>query len=172
MIALTVNGTPRQLDVPPDMPLLWAVRESLGLTGTKYGCGMALCGACTVHVDGAPVRACVTPVSAVAGKQVTAQLEAVELAGQRATALALVFSELLSNALEHGGEHVSIALESDGAEITLVVRDDGTGFRNAVDGTGMSIVRALVRDELGGSLSLTDADGLHAEVRFPAYQSQ
>jgi isoquinoline 1-oxidoreductase subunit alpha len=71
MVALTVNGTPRQLDVPPDMPLLWAVRETLGLTGTKYGCGMALCGACTVHVDGAPVRACVTAVSAVAGKQVT-----------------------------------------------------------------------------------------------------
>ena len=71
MIALTVNGTPRKLDVAPDMPLLWAIRESLGLTGTKYGCGMALCGACTVHVDGAPTRACVTPVSAVAGKRVT-----------------------------------------------------------------------------------------------------
>jgi isoquinoline 1-oxidoreductase subunit alpha len=71
MISVTVNGTPRQLDVPPDMPLLWAVRETLGLTGTKYGCGMALCGACTVHVDGAPARSCVTPVSAVAGKQVT-----------------------------------------------------------------------------------------------------
>ena len=71
MITLTVNGTPRQLDVAPDMPLLWALRETLGLTGTKYGCGMALCGACTVHVDGTPTRACVTPVSAVAGKQVT-----------------------------------------------------------------------------------------------------
>ena len=71
MITLTVNGTSRQLDVPPDMPLLWALRESLELTGTKYGCGMALCGACTVHVDGTPARACVTPVSAVAGKQVT-----------------------------------------------------------------------------------------------------
>ena len=71
MITLTVNGTPRQLDVPPDMPLLWALRETLELTGTKYGCGMALCGACTVHVDGAPTRACVMPVSAVAGKQVT-----------------------------------------------------------------------------------------------------
>ena len=71
MVALTVNGTPRQLDVPPDMPLLWAIRETLGLTGTKYGCGMALCGACTVHIDGKPARACVTPVSAVAGKQVT-----------------------------------------------------------------------------------------------------
>jgi aerobic-type carbon monoxide dehydrogenase small subunit (CoxS/CutS family) len=71
MVHLTVNGTPRQLDVPPEMPLLWALRETLGLTGTKYGCGMALCGACTVHVDGTPARACVTPVSAVAGKQVT-----------------------------------------------------------------------------------------------------
>jgi isoquinoline 1-oxidoreductase alpha subunit len=71
MITLTVNGTPRQLDVVPEMPLLWALRETLELTGTKYGCGMALCGACTVHVDGTPARACVTPVSAVAGKQVT-----------------------------------------------------------------------------------------------------
>src|SRR5262245_10382646 len=71
MVTLTVNGTPRQLDVPPEMPLLWAIRETLGLTGTKYGCGMALCGACTVHVDGTPARSCVTPVSAVAGKQVT-----------------------------------------------------------------------------------------------------
>ena len=71
MITLTVNGAPRQLDVVPEMPLLWALRETLALTGTKYGCGMALCGACTVHVDGTPTRACVTPVSAVAGKQVT-----------------------------------------------------------------------------------------------------
>jgi isoquinoline 1-oxidoreductase alpha subunit len=71
MVTLTVNGTPRQLDVAPEMPLLWALRETLELTGTKYGCGMALCGACTVHVDGTPIRSCVTPVSAVAGKQVT-----------------------------------------------------------------------------------------------------
>ncbi|HEX2501996.1 MAG TPA: (2Fe-2S)-binding protein [Methylomirabilota bacterium] len=71
MIALTVNGTSRQVDVAPEMPLLWALRETLELTGTKYGCGMALCGACTVHVDGVPTRACVTPVSAVAGKRVT-----------------------------------------------------------------------------------------------------
>jgi aerobic-type carbon monoxide dehydrogenase small subunit (CoxS/CutS family) len=71
MITLTVNGTSRQLDVAPEMPLLWALRETLALTGTKYGCGMALCGACTVHVDGTPIRACVTPVSAVAGKQIT-----------------------------------------------------------------------------------------------------
>ena len=71
MITLTVDGRARELDVPPDMPLLWALRDVLGVTGPKFGCGAALCGACTVHVDGAPVRACVTPVSAVQGKAVT-----------------------------------------------------------------------------------------------------
>jgi isoquinoline 1-oxidoreductase alpha subunit len=70
VIALTVNGTARQLDADPDMPLLWALRDLLDLTGTKYGCGIAVCGACTVHVDGVPTRACVTPLSAVAGRTV------------------------------------------------------------------------------------------------------
>ncbi len=68
---LTVNGSEREIDLPPDMPLLWALRDGLGLTGTKYGCGMALCGACTVHLDGEAIRACVTPLSAVAGRAVT-----------------------------------------------------------------------------------------------------
>src|SRR3989441_4259154 len=71
MISFTVNGKQRQVDVPPEMPLLWVLRESLNLTGTKYGCGIAVCGACTVHVDGAPVRSCITPASAVAGRRVT-----------------------------------------------------------------------------------------------------
>lgn len=71
MITLIVNSKQRQLDVVPDMPLLWALRDHLNLTGTKYGCGMALCGACTVHVDGNAIRSCVTPVSAVAGKRIT-----------------------------------------------------------------------------------------------------
>jgi isoquinoline 1-oxidoreductase alpha subunit len=71
MVTLNVNGKAHQVDVPPDTPLLWALRDALGLTGTKYGCGMALCGACTVHVDGQPARACVTPVSAAAQKKVT-----------------------------------------------------------------------------------------------------
>ena len=71
MIELTINGTHRKLDVDPDMPLLWAIRDVVGLTGTKYGCGMAQCGACTVHLDDAVVRACVTPVSAADGKRVT-----------------------------------------------------------------------------------------------------
>ena len=70
MISLSVNGTTHRVDAPPETSLLWFVRETLGLTGTKYGCGIALCGACTVHVDGAPVRSCVTPVSAADGKHV------------------------------------------------------------------------------------------------------
>ena len=70
-VRLTVNGQARELDVEPDMPLLWALRDHLELTGTKFGCGMALCGACTVHIDGQPTRSCITPVAAVAGRQVT-----------------------------------------------------------------------------------------------------
>ncbi len=71
MITLTVNGTRHQVDVPPDTPLLWVIREVIGLTGTKFGCGMSLCGACTVHVEGRAIRSCVTPVSTVAGKEIT-----------------------------------------------------------------------------------------------------
>jgi isoquinoline 1-oxidoreductase alpha subunit len=68
---LDINGKAHELDAAPDMPLLWALRDLAGLTGTKYGCGAALCGACTVHVDGQPARACVLPVSALAGKKIT-----------------------------------------------------------------------------------------------------
>lgn len=67
----SLNGGPATLDADPAMPLLWALREVAGLTGTKFGCGMALCGACTVHIDGVAMRSCVTPLSAVAGKHVT-----------------------------------------------------------------------------------------------------
>jgi isoquinoline 1-oxidoreductase subunit alpha len=70
-ITLTVNGTPHSLDVEPDMPLLWALRETLGLTGTKFGCGISACGACTVHLDGRAVRSCTLPISAADGKAVT-----------------------------------------------------------------------------------------------------
>ena len=71
MASLDINGKKYDVDVEPEMPLLWVLRDELGLTGSKYGCGIALCGACTVHVDGEPTRACVLPVSAVAGKRVT-----------------------------------------------------------------------------------------------------
>jgi isoquinoline 1-oxidoreductase subunit alpha len=71
MISLNINGKAVSLDVEPDTPLLWALRDFAGLTGTKYGCGMALCGACMVHVDGQPTRSCTTAVSAVVGKRIT-----------------------------------------------------------------------------------------------------
>jgi isoquinoline 1-oxidoreductase alpha subunit len=71
MITLTVNGRKRQVDAEPDTPLLWVLRDTLRMTGTKFGCGAQLCGACTVHLDGKPVRSCGTPVSAAAGKRIT-----------------------------------------------------------------------------------------------------
>jgi isoquinoline 1-oxidoreductase alpha subunit len=71
MTNLTINGQPHAVSVPEDTPLLWALRDELGLTGTKFGCGAGLCGACTIHVDGVAVRSCITPISAAVGKQVT-----------------------------------------------------------------------------------------------------
>jgi len=71
MINTTINGKNADVDVPPDTPILWTLRDSLGLTGTKFGCGAALCGACTVHLDGQAIRSCVTPISAAQGKKIT-----------------------------------------------------------------------------------------------------
>ena len=71
MVKLTINGKPHDVDVEPDTPLLWVIRDTIGLTGTKYGCGIAACGACTVHIDGQAVRSCALPVSDAAGKQIT-----------------------------------------------------------------------------------------------------
>jgi isoquinoline 1-oxidoreductase alpha subunit len=71
MPTLTINGQSHNVDVEPDTPLLWALRDTVGLTGTKYGCGIAACGACTVHIDGVAMRSCSVPISAVAGKQIT-----------------------------------------------------------------------------------------------------
>jgi len=77
MTTLNINGRDVTVDVPTDMPLLWVLRDVVGLTGTKFGCGMALCGACTVHLDGQPIRSCVTPVAAVTGKRITT-IEAID----------------------------------------------------------------------------------------------
>ena len=71
MTSLRINGQEHDLDIPDDMPLLWVLRDVVGLTGTKFGCGVALCGACTVHVDGRPIRSCITPIANVVGKKVT-----------------------------------------------------------------------------------------------------
>jgi two-component sensor histidine kinase len=103
----------------------------------------------------------------VSGKDVTAELAPISLAGQRATALALVFTELFQNALEHGGAHVSIALAQEDGEVVLTIADDGAGVSALGSGTGLSIVRALVRDELRGTFEL-DSDGTTcARVAFP-----
>jgi two-component sensor histidine kinase/putative methionine-R-sulfoxide reductase with GAF domain len=103
-----------------------------------------------------------------AGKHVESRLEPVSLHGEQATALALVFSELLQNALEHGGDSVQVELARRNGEVRLSVSDDGDWSGAAEEGTGLSIVRALVHDELGGTLSLSGERGLRAEVRFPA----
>ena len=71
MVTLNVNGKTQQVDVAPDTPLLWVLRDVIGLTGTKFGCGMALCGACTVHLDGQPTRSCITPISTAAQRKIT-----------------------------------------------------------------------------------------------------
>ena len=81
MVSVTVNGTARSFDGDADMPLLWYLRDVLQATGTKFGCGQALCGACTVHLDGAPVRACITPMKAVAGKSIVT-IEGLDAKGQ------------------------------------------------------------------------------------------
>jgi two-component sensor histidine kinase/putative methionine-R-sulfoxide reductase with GAF domain len=101
------------------------------------------------------------------GKHVHSALEPVALAGARATALALVFSELLQNALEHGGEEVGIELTRRDGDVVLAIADSGAGTNGDVDGTGLSIVRALVRDELQGRFDLRSGDGTRAEVVFP-----
>jgi isoquinoline 1-oxidoreductase alpha subunit len=89
MITLTINGAEHRLDVDPEMPLLWAIREHAGLTGTKYGCGIAQCGACTVHLDGRAIRSCVTPVIEAEGKAVTT-IEGLDSAIARAVQAAWV----------------------------------------------------------------------------------
>jgi two-component system, sensor histidine kinase PdtaS len=102
-----------------------------------------------------------------AGRAVEASLEPVSLAGSRATALALVFSELLQNALEHGAGGVRIELARRNGDVVLAIADDGAGPADAPAGTGLSIVRALVRDELQGSFDLRQENGTRAEVVFP-----
>jgi isoquinoline 1-oxidoreductase alpha subunit len=98
MLSLNVNGKIVRADAPGDTPLLWVLRDHLGMTGTKFGCGMALCGACTVHVDGEPTRSCTTPASAVAGKKITT----VERIGQTRTGKAVQAAWVAENVPQCG----------------------------------------------------------------------
>ena len=103
MISLTVNGKAQQVDVDPDVPLLWVVRENLNLTGTKYGCGIAQCGACTVHVDGQPRRSCVAPLRDLANVSVTT-IEAIEATSEgKAVQNAWLDKEVPSAAIANPG---------------------------------------------------------------------
>lgn len=93
MLTLTINGKRHRLDVDPATPLLWVIRDHLGMSGTKFGCGAALCGCCTVHVEGSPIRSCVTPVMLVAGKRITT-IEGLQSAAGRAVQQAWIAEEV------------------------------------------------------------------------------
>lgn len=108
MIKLTVNGTEHALDLDPNMPLLWAIREHIGLTGTKYGCGVAQCGACTVHLNGAPVRSCSLPLSAAAGGVITT-VEGIDSAAGKAIQAAWAELDVVQCGFCQSGQIMSAA---------------------------------------------------------------
>jgi isoquinoline 1-oxidoreductase subunit alpha len=107
-VRLTVNDQARELDLDPQMPLLWALRDHLRLTGTKFGCGMGLCGACTVHIDGRPMRSCITPLSAVEGKQITT-IEALSSVAGRAVQQAWIDLDVVQCGYCQSGQIMSAA---------------------------------------------------------------
>ena len=107
-MTFTLNGASRTVDVPPEMPLLWVLRDVLGLTGTKFGCGMALCGACTVHVDGQPVRSCSTVMKSVAGKRITT-IEGLSEAGSHPMQRAWIESDVPQCGYCQSGQIMSAA---------------------------------------------------------------
>jgi isoquinoline 1-oxidoreductase subunit alpha len=108
MISLTVNGKRFDVDVSPDMPLLWVIRDVIGLTGTKFGCGLSQCGACTVHLDGKPARSCVTPVSSVATKKVTT-IEGLSATSSHALQLAWIAEQVPQCGYCQSGQLMSAA---------------------------------------------------------------
>jgi isoquinoline 1-oxidoreductase subunit alpha len=108
-VRLTVNDQPRELDLDPQMPLLWALRDHLHLTGTKFGCGMGLCGACTVHIEGRAMRSCITPLSAVEGKQITT-IEALSSVAGRAVQQAWIDLDVVQCGYCQSGQVMSAAV--------------------------------------------------------------
>jgi aerobic-type carbon monoxide dehydrogenase small subunit (CoxS/CutS family) len=108
MVSLTVNGKRHEVDVASDMPLLWVIRETIGLTGTKFGCGLSQCGACTVHLDGQPTRSCVTPVSSVGAKSVTT-IEGLSPATSHALQLAWIAEQVPQCGYCQSGQLMSAA---------------------------------------------------------------
>ena len=144
-----VNGQVHEVDVEPDMPLLWVLRDTLGLTGTKFGCGMALCGACTVHVDGQAIRSCVTPISSVYGRSVTT----IEGLSNRAVAInstletsALETSVLETSALETSTLETS-ALETSALK-TSAVADNNAFSSNTASSAPHPVQQAWINEQV------------------------
>jgi len=108
MISLLVNGKKYEVEVPPNTPLLWVIRESLGLTGTKFGCGISQCGVCTVHVNGEAIRSCVTPVSSVVGKEIVT-IEGLSAAGGHPVQQAWMAEDVVQCGYCHSGQIMAAA---------------------------------------------------------------
>ena len=108
MISLQVNGKKYEVEVPPNTPLLWVIRESLGLTGTKFGCGISQCGVCTVHVNGEAIRSCVTPVSSVVGKEIVT-IEGLSAAGGHPVQQAWMAEDVVQCGYCHSGQIMAAA---------------------------------------------------------------
>jgi isoquinoline 1-oxidoreductase subunit alpha len=143
MIALNVNGKAQQVDVEPDTPLLWVLRDSLSLTGTKYGCGIAQCGACTVHMDGQPIRSCVTPVTTAAGKKIVT-IEGLDPRGEHALQKAWVAEQVPQCGYCQSGQIMSAAaLLARTPKPTDAQIDDAMGGNICRCGTYQRIRRAI-----------------------------
>jgi aerobic-type carbon monoxide dehydrogenase small subunit (CoxS/CutS family) len=145
MISLKVNGKRYEVEVPSDTPLLWVIRENLGLTGTKYGCGMSLCGACTVHVNGQAVRSCVTPVSSVVGKDVIT-IEGLSANGSHPVQQAWIEEDVPQCGYCHSGQIMSaVALLTQNPKPSDADIDDAMSGNICRCGTYQRIRRAIHR---------------------------
>ena len=129
---LSVNGKSRSADVPADMPLLWVLRDALGLTGTKFGCGVAQCGACTVHIDGSPTRSCQVPLSAAAGKKITT-IEGLHPQGQHPLQVAWIAEQVPQCGYCQSGQIMSAA--------ALLARKPNPSDQDIVDAMSGNICR-------------------------------
>jgi len=148
---LSVNGKPRRVDVDPDTPLLWVLRDTLGLTGTKYGCGMGLCGACTVHIDGQAARSCVTQVGSLAAGQKITTIEGLSPAGKHPLQLAWMAEDVPQCGYCQAGQIMSAAtLLAEKPHPTDRDIDEAMSGNICRCGTYVRIRRAIHRAAAGG----------------------
>jgi isoquinoline 1-oxidoreductase alpha subunit len=144
-ITFTLNGKAQTVDVSPEMPLLWVLRDTLNMTGTKFGCGMALCGACTVHIDGEPARSCSTPISKVAGKKVTT-IEGLSADGTHPVQIAWMAEDVPQCGYCQSGQIMSaVALLSKKSNPTDADIDDAMSGNICRCGTYQRIRKAIHR---------------------------